>query len=59
MKKTRISLWSHAAEKASIVDRDGFTLEALRTAVPDAFQDEIEPVGVGEPWEVWSKAPPA
>jgi NAD(P)-dependent dehydrogenase (short-subunit alcohol dehydrogenase family) len=58
MKKTRISLWSHAAEKASIVDRDGFTLEALRTAVPNAFQDEIEPVGVGEPWEVWSKAPP-
>jgi 3-oxoacyl-[acyl-carrier protein] reductase len=57
MKKTRIALWSHAAEKASIVDADGVTVAGLRTAVPDAFRDEVEPVGVGEPWVAWSKPP--
>jgi NAD(P)-dependent dehydrogenase (short-subunit alcohol dehydrogenase family) len=59
MKKARIALWSHAAEKAAIVDHDGFTVEQLRTAIPDAFRDEVEPVGVDEPWVVWSQGQPS
>jgi NAD(P)-dependent dehydrogenase (short-subunit alcohol dehydrogenase family) len=59
MKKTRIALWSHAAEKAALVDAGGFTLDGLRTAVPDAFRDEVEPVGGGEPWIASSKVPPS
>lgn len=58
LKRTRIALWSHAAEKASIVDPDGFTLDGLRAAIPDAFRGEVEPVGGNEPWVTWSQVSP-
>jgi NAD(P)-dependent dehydrogenase (short-subunit alcohol dehydrogenase family) len=50
MTKTRIALWSHAAEKRDLCDPEGVTLDQIRSRIQDAFGAAVEPVGIDEPW---------
>ncbi len=44
----RLALWQHPREKMVITQRNGFSLEDLRRAIPATFKGRLEPSGMAQ-----------